>query len=116
MDAEVAKIIVALIGSGSIFTIIINNIMKKHDQKLEKNANWNQKIEEEILLASERNQEVLNVLTDMTANGRAHKDENMLLFKGLLGVMDAIQTGKCNGNISHVQTDMKNYLYDHGIK
>jgi hypothetical protein len=51
----------------------------------------------------------------MRERGDLRIKENRLLFKGLLGVIDAMRTGKTNGNLTEVETDIKQYLNETAI-
>ncbi len=55
-------------------------------------------------------------LKTMRLRGELRMQENRLLFKGMLGLIDAVRTGKCNGNITHVEDEIKEYLNETAIK
>jgi hypothetical protein len=55
-------------------------------------------------------------LNTMRVRGELRMQENRLLFKGMLGLIDAVRTGKCNGNISHVEEEIKEYLNETAIQ
>jgi hypothetical protein len=116
MNIDCTTIFVALLGSGGVITIIINSVIRKHDKKLESKNEHENYIDLELEKAAKQDIEIIKTLAIINENGKAHKQENMLLFKGVLGLMDAMQTGHCNGNISSIQKEMKGYLYENGIK
>lgn len=51
----------------------------------------------------------------MRVRGELRMRENRLLFRGLLGLIDAVRTGKSNGNVSSVEAEIKNYLNETAI-
>lgn len=55
-------------------------------------------------------------LKTMKKRGEDRVQENRLLFKGMLGLIDAVRTGTCNGNISHVEEEIKEYLNETAIQ
>jgi hypothetical protein len=55
-------------------------------------------------------------LTTMRQRGEDRMHENRLLVKGMLGLIDAVRTGKCNGNITHVEEEINEYLNETAIK
>ena len=55
-------------------------------------------------------------LKTMRIRGELRMHENRLLFKGMLGLIDAVRTGKCNGNISGVEAEINNYLNETAIQ
>ncbi len=55
-------------------------------------------------------------LKTMRKRGEDRVQENRLLFKGMLGLIDAVRTGKCNGNISSVEDEIKSYLNETAIQ
>jgi len=116
MNIDYTPILVTLLGSGSVITTIIISLVRRHDKKIECDNKYQKYIDEELKKSTQTNEEILSALENIRENGKAHKQENMLLFRGLLGVMDAIQTGHCNGNISTIQEEMKGYLYENGIR
>ncbi len=59
---------------------------------------------------------ISNDLKTMRKRGEDRVHENRLLFKGMLGLIDAVRTGKCNGNISHVEEEIKEYLNETAIQ
>lgn len=54
-------------------------------------------------------------LNTMRVRGELRMKENRLLFSGMLGLIDAVRTGKCNGNITHVEQEIKEYLNETAI-
>jgi hypothetical protein len=59
---------------------------------------------------------ISNDLKTMRKRGEDRVHENRLLFKGMLGLIDAVRTGKCNGNISQVEEEIKEYLNETAIQ
>lgn len=113
---DCTKIVVALVGSGGVFTIIINALICRRNKKLELKAKQDTYINCELKKAAKLDVEILRNLAEINENGKAHKKENVLLFKGVLGLMEALQTGHCNGNVASIQKEMKEYLFESGIK
>lgn len=48
----------------------------------------------------------------MMRNDEKRKIEITLLFKGILGMIDALQSGKTNGNVSDIEDEINKYLVE----
>ena len=51
----------------------------------------------------------------MERNGEKRKCENLLLIEGQLGTIDAIRTGKNNGNLTGIETKLKQYIRETAV-
>lgn len=59
---------------------------------------------------------ISNDLKLMRKRGEDRMHENRLLFRSILGLIDAVRTGKCNGNITQVEKEIKEYLNETAIR
>lgn len=58
---------------------------------------------------------VYRTVERMERNGEKRKNESLLLIEGQLGLIDAVRTGKTNGNLSDIEKKLKTYIRETAV-